>query len=145
MDLPAVIPAVNASLNAASTALITAGFLFIRRRRIAAHRACMLGAVATSALFLIGYGTQQYLSHGAHVPFGGHGFIRPVYFAMLISHSILATAVVPLVVITLIFALRGKFDRHRRWARWTYPVWYYVSVTGVLVYFFLFQWWPAPR
>ena len=135
-------PALNASLNGAATILLSAGFLCIRRQRVAAHRACMLAAFAVSAAFLACY-VAYHLQTGARTPFGGMGWIRPVYFAMLLSHILLAMVIVPLILITLTLALRGRFDRHRAWARWTFPLWYYVSVTGVLVYFFLYRWWPA--
>jgi uncharacterized membrane protein YozB (DUF420 family) len=135
-------PALNAGLNGTAAVLLTAGFVFIKRKQVAAHRAAMLGAVAVSAAFLACYLTYH-LQTGARTPFGGTGFIRPIYFAMLISHILLAMAIVPLILITLTLALRGRFDRHRAWARWTLPLWYYVSVTGVLVYFFLYRWWPA--
>ena len=125
-----------------ATVLLTAGFIFIRRKNVIAHRAAMLAAVAVSVAFLACY-LAYHLQTGARTPFGGTGFIRGVYFAMLISHILLATAIVPLILITLTLAVRGRFDRHRRWARWTFPLWYYVSVTGVLVYLFLYQWWPA--
>lgn len=135
-------PALNASLNGTATVLLTAGFIFIRRKNLAAHRAAMLSAFAVSVAFLVCYVTYH-LRAGAHTPFGGTGFIRGVYFAMLISHILLAMTIVPLILVTLTLAWRGRFDRHRQWARWTFPLWYYVSVTGVLVYLFLYQWWPA--
>jgi uncharacterized membrane protein YozB (DUF420 family) len=135
-------PALNASLNGTATVLLTAGFIFIRRKNVIAHRAAMLAALTVSVAFLACY-LAYHLQTGARTPFGGTGFIRGVYFAMLISHILLATAIVPLILITLTLALRGRFDRHRAWARWTFPLWYYVSVTGVLVYLFLYQWWPA--
>ena len=139
------LPAVNAALNATSAALLTAGFVLIRRKRVAAHRAAMLAALAVSAAFLACFLTYH-LRTGARTPFGGTGAVRAVYFTLLISHILLALVIVPLILATLAFALRGRFDRHRAWARWTYPLWYYVSVTGVLVYCFLYQWWPAaPR
>jgi putative membrane protein len=137
------LPAVNAGLNAAATVLLTAGYVCIRRKRVAAHRAAMLAAVVVSAAFLATYLT--YHLQAAPTRFAGTGFLRPVYFAMLISHILLAMAIVPLVPITVTLALRGRFERHRAWARWTFPIWYYVSVTGVLVYFFLYRWWPAAR
>ena len=135
-------PALNASLNATATVLMTAGFVCIKARRILAHRACMLAAFAVSTVFLGCYVTYH-LQTGARTPFGGKGFIRGIYFTMLISHIILAMAIAYLVPRTLLLALRGDFARHRAWARWVFPIWYYVSVTGVLVYFFLYQWWPA--
>lgn len=137
------LPAVNASLNGLATVLLTAGFVFIKQRRVLPHRLCMGGALAVSVVFLITYVLHKILVQGVHTPFGGEGMIRTVYYVMLISHIILAIAIVPLVLITLRHALAGRFDVHRAWARWTFPAWYYVSVTGVLVYFFLYQWFPA--
>jgi uncharacterized membrane protein YozB (DUF420 family) len=135
-------PALNASLNGAATVLLTAGFVFIKGRNVRAHRAAMLAAFTVSVAFLACY-VAYHLQTGARTPFGGTGWIRPVYFAMLVSHILLAIVIGPLVLITLTLALRRRFDRHRRWARWTFPLWYYVSVTGVLIYFFLYRWWPA--
>ena len=139
------IPALNAVLNGIATLLMTAGFIFIRTKRIAAHRTCMLSAGVVSAVFLIGYVTHKILVRGVHTPFGGEGAIRGVYYAMLLSHIVLAIAIAFLVPRTFSLALKGEFDRHRAWARWTFPIWYYVSVTGVLVYLCLYQWWPATR
>jgi len=136
------LPAVNATLNGAAGILLTVGFVLIKRKRVLAHRAAMLAAFGVSVAFLACYLTYH-LQTGARTPFGGTGVIRTVYFTMLISHILLALVIVPLILTTLAFALRGRFDRHRAWARWTFPLWYYVSVTGVLVYFFLYQWWPA--
>lgn len=137
------IPALNATLNAIATVCMTAGFIFILRGKITAHRACMMSASVVSAVFLVGYVTHKILIRGVHTPFGGEGAIRTVYYTMLISHILLAISIAFLVPRTLLFALQGRFDRHRAWARWTFPIWYYVSVTGVLVYFFLYRWWPA--
>ena len=137
------IPALNASLNALATVFLTAGFFFILRKNVPAHRACMLSAGAVSAVFLVGYVTHKILVRGVHTPFGGQGAIRTVYYTMLLTHIVLAIAIAYLVPRTFLFALRGQFDRHRAWARFTFPIWYYVSVTGVLVYFFLYRWWPA--
>ena len=139
------IPALNASLNAIATVLITAGFVLIKTGRKEAHRKVMTAAMVVSAVFLAGYVTHKVLIHGVHTPFGGTGAIRTVYFAMLISHIILAISIAFLVPRTFLFALQGKYERHQAWARWTFPIWYYVSVTGVLVYCFLYQWWPAAR
>lgn len=135
-------PAINASLNGTATVLLTAGYLCIKTKRVAAHRASMLAAFGVSVAFLACY-LAYHLQTGAHTPFGGTGLIRTVYFTMLISHILLAMVIVPLILTTLTLALRGRFDRHRKWARWTFPLWYYVSATGVLVYFFLYRWWPA--
>jgi uncharacterized membrane protein YozB (DUF420 family) len=137
------IPALNASLNGLATVLITVGFILIKTGRKEAHRKVMLAAMAVSAIFLVGYVTHKALVRGVHTPFGGQGAIRTIYYVMLITHIILAAAIGYLVPRTFLFAIRGDFDRHRAWAKWTFPIWYYVSVTGVLVYFFLYQWWPA--
>lgn len=137
------LPALNASLNALATLLLTAGFICIKSKRIAAHRACMVSAFLVSAVFLVTYVLHKILVHGVHTPFGGEGPVRTFYYVMLASHIILAIAIVPLVLVTIRFALVGKYVNHQAWARWTFPIWYYVSVTGVLVYFFLYQWFPA--
>jgi uncharacterized membrane protein YozB (DUF420 family) len=134
----AIFPVINASLNGASTVLLLVGRWFISQRRIAAHRATMITAVITSALFLASY--LYYHAHVGSVHFQGTGWSRPVYFTVLISHVILAAVIVPLVIITLTRALRERFDRHRAIARWTFPLWLYVSITGVLVYFMLYHW-----
>lgn len=136
------LPTVNALLNSASATLLVIGYTFIRRKNIAAHRACMMGAFATSTLFLISYLTYHYF-HGA-TQFPGEGWIRPVYFTILLTHTVLAVAIVPLVLVTLTRALRGRVERHRRIARWTLPIWLYVSVTGVVVYLMLYHFYPAP-
>ena len=148
------IPPLNAALNATATVLMTAGFVFIQRARrasdpmaraagIRAHHGLMLSAVVVSAVFLVGYVTHKILVRGVHTKFGGEGALAKVYYAMLFSHIILAIAIAFLVPRTLLFAVRGNFERHRKWARWTFPIWYYVSITGVLVYFSLYHWWPA--
>jgi uncharacterized membrane protein YozB (DUF420 family) len=139
------IPAFNAALNALATVLITAGFVFIKLGRRDAHRRAMLSAGFVSAIFLIGYVTHKILVRGVHTPFGGTGAIAQVYYAMLISHILLAIAIAYLVPKTFLLAIRGDYERHKAWAKWTFPIWYYVSVTGVLVYFFLYVWWPAAR
>jgi uncharacterized membrane protein YozB (DUF420 family) len=136
-------PPLNALLNATSGVLIVIGFLLIRRRRIAAHRACMLAAVTSSSLFLISYITYH-VGFGAGVTrFTGIGWVRTAYFAILGSHTILAVTVVPFVIVTLSRALRGRFVLHRRVARFTFPMWLYVSVTGVIVYFMLYHLYPT--
>ncbi len=135
------LPTVDAALNAASAALLTLGFVFIRRKNVTAHKFCMLSAVGTSALFLACYLTYHYF-HGT-TRFTGKGAVRPMYFGILISHTVLAATIVPLVVATLYRALRGRFDLHRRLARWTLPAWLYVSVTGVVVYWMLYHLYPA--
>jgi len=150
------IPPLNAGLNALATVLITIGFVQIkaaqratvateRAAHIRRHRGLMLAAGVVSTVFLVGYVTHKALVHGVHTPFGGTGLIAQVYYAMLATHVVLAMSIAYLVPRTFYLALRGEYERHRRWARWTYPIWYYVSVTGVLVYFFLYRWWPAAR
>ena len=132
-----LLPTINAALNAASAVLISVGIVLVRRGHRAAHQRVMLAAVATSSLFLLCY--LWYHAHVGSVHFPAHGWPRPLYFSVLASHTILAAAVVPLVLVTLIRALRGRFDRHRASARWTYPIWLYVSVTGVVVYLMLYH------
>ncbi|MDZ4700892.1 MAG: DUF420 domain-containing protein [Rhodothermales bacterium] len=129
------LPAVNALLNSLSALCLLIGYVFIRRRNIQMHRRFMLGAFVFSGLFLVSYLIYHY--HHGDTPFTGVGFIRPVYFSILISHIALSIAVLPLALITLFFALKGRFDRHPRIARITLPLWLYVSVTGVLVFVLL--------
>jgi putative membrane protein len=136
----AALPALNALLNGTSAVLLTAGWLFIRRRKIAAHRACMLGAFAVSTLFLVSY--VVYHAVAGSRPFTGQGAIRWLYFPLLLSHVVLAAAMVPFVLTTLYRALGGDFARHARLARKTAPVWLYVSVTGVVVYWMLYRLFP---
>ncbi|MGE5218846.1 MAG: DUF420 domain-containing protein [Chloroflexota bacterium] len=136
----AQLPTLNAALNSLSAVFLLAGFLFIKSGNRDAHRACMLTAFGCSTLFLISYLIYHY--GVGSVPFKGQGWIRPVYFTVLITHTILATTVVPLALITLSRAWRERFDAHRRIARWTFPIWLYVSVTGVVVYWMLY--WLAP-
>ena len=136
------LPALNACLNGLATVLLTAGFILIKQGRMAAHRACMLSAFGVSAIFLITYVLHKILVRGVHTPIGAEGAIKAIYLTMLFSHIILAMAIVPLVLITLNHAFKGRLIVHRQWARWTFPIWYYISVTGVLIYFFLYQWFP---
>jgi uncharacterized membrane protein YozB (DUF420 family) len=131
------LPALNASLNALAGVLLMTGYVMIRTRRIAAHRACMIGAFSTSALFLVSY-VVYHLNAGSR-PFPGQGPIRAVYFTILITHVVLAATIVPLALVTLVRGLRGQYDRHVRIARWTFPVWMYVSVTGVVIYLMLYR------
>lgn len=131
------LPTVNAALNALSAVFLCAGYLWIRAGNRAAHRRCMLAAFGCSILFLICY--LVYHFHVGSVGFKGQGWIRPVYFTILISHTILAAAVVPLALVTLVRALGENFAAHRRIARWTLPVWLYVSVTGVVIYLMLYR------
>lgn len=131
------LPALNAILNGIAATLLATGWVMIKRRRIAQHRACMLAAFATSALFLVSY--VIYHANVGSRPFGGQGPIRVVYFAILISHVVLAAAILPLSIVTLRRGLAARYDRHVRIARWTLPIWLYVSVTGVVVYLMLYQ------
>ena len=131
------LPAINASLNALSGVLLVIGYIMMRARRIELHRRVMLTAFATSSLFLICY--LVYHAQVGSVPFTRQGFVRPLYFTILITHVTLAAAVLPLAIVTLTRGLKGRYPRHRAIARWTFPIWLYVSVTGVLVYVLLYQ------
>ncbi len=135
-------PALNATLNATSAVLLSTGYAMIRRGRVLAHKTCMGLAFACSTAFLVSY-VIYHVKVGS-VPFRGQGWIRPVYFVLLISHVVLAAAILPLAVVTLSRALREQFDRHKRIARWTLPLWLYVSVTGVIVYFLLYHLYANP-
>ncbi len=131
------LPALNACLNATTAALLVTGYLLIRRKRVALHRAAMLSAFALSVLFLVSY--LWYHAHAGIRHFTGTGWIRPVYFAILTTHTVLAAAVVPLAVTTISFGLMARHPRHEKLARWTLPIWLYVSVTGVVVYLLLYR------
>lgn len=144
------IPPLNAALNALATVLMTAGFIFIKSGNKTAHRASMFSAGIVSAVFLVGYLAHKILKgmaagagEAVHTQFGGEGAIRTVYYVMLISHILLAISIAYLVPKTFALAFKGDYERHKRWARVVFPIWYYVSITGVLVYFFLYQWWPS--
>ncbi len=136
MILSASLPAWNAGLNAASAVLLAAGYGFIRRRRIVWHRACMVTAFLVSCLFLASY-IAYHLRAGV-VYYQGRGIWRCIYFSILTSHTILAVVIVPLVLRTLYLAVSGRYETHRQWARWTLPLWFYVSVTGVVIYEMLY-------
>lgn len=127
----------NAVLNGCATVLLLAGFIFIKNGKVRAHRACMLSAMGFSAVFLTSYLVYHY--NVGNVRFSGQGWVRSLYFSILIPHVILAAVIVPLVLTTIWFALRGRFQSHRRIARWTWPLWMYVSVTGVIVYLMLYR------
>ena len=131
------LPTLNASLIALASVFLVAGYVMIRSRRIDAHRRCMLSVLGTSAVFLISY--IVYHANAGSVPFRGTGAIRVVYFSVLIPHIILAAAILPLALVTTARGLRGDYTRHVRIARWTLPVWLYVSVTGVIVYLMLYH------
>ncbi len=132
------LPTLNAVLNGTSAVLLAFGYLFIRRKKVNLHKACMVSAFVTSTLFLVSYLIYHY--HAGSKPFPGEGWTRPLYFAILISHVILATVTLPLSIVTLARGLRGRFEKHRSIARWALPVWLYVSVTGVAVYLMLYRW-----
>lgn len=147
MDLLQIFPHLNATLNALSGVFIIAGFYFIHTKQIARHRACMLTASTVSALFLI-----SYLSHHAlrtyyfglgPTKFTGEGLARPIYLTILTSHTFLAVLVTPFVILTLWRGLKGNFDKHKKIARLVFPVWLYVSITGVIVYLMLYHLYPA--
>ena len=132
------LPTLNAALNGTSAVLLALGYLFIRRKKVDLHKACMVSAFVISTLFLVSYLFYHY--HAGSKPFPGEGWTRPVYFAILISHVMLATTTLPLAIVTLARGLRGRFEKHRRIARWALPIWLYVSVTGVVVYLMLYHW-----
>ncbi|MBA2302471.1 MAG: DUF420 domain-containing protein [Acidobacteria bacterium] len=134
------LPAVNATLNGISAILLIVGYALIRQRRIAQHRRVMISAFATSTVFLICY--VIYHANVGSKPFTGQGTVRTVYFFILITHIVLAALVPPLALITLIRGLRARYDKHAKLARWTLPIWLYVSVTGVIVYVMLYQMYP---
>lgn len=132
-----MLPSVNALLNTTSAVLLVSGYRFIRRRNIDAHKRCMLGAFAATLLFLASYLTLHY--HIGTTYFGHSGWVRGLYLTILLSHTILAMINAPMAVVTLVFALRGRFERHAPLARWTLPIWLYVSITGVVIYVMLYH------
>lgn len=137
------LPALNAGLNAVAMVCLALGFAFIRSGRKEAHRRCMMGAFTASSVFLVTYVLHKILVQGVHTRLGADGWVRTVYYVMLATHVVLAMAIVPMALVTIRRAMTGRFDAHRRLARWTWPVWMYVSVTGVLIYFMLYHWFPA--
>jgi uncharacterized membrane protein YozB (DUF420 family) len=143
---PADLPVVNACLNGLSALFLSGGFYFIRRKNQVAHRNCMVAAFVTSTLFLACYltyhGYVAYYLHRGPTIFKEPAWFRPIYLAILLTHTVLAIVIVPMVLITLSRALKQRFDRHRKIARWTWPLWMYVSVTGVLIYLLLYQVFP---
>jgi putative membrane protein len=134
------LPAVNASLNALSATFLVAGYIFIKRGRQVAHRNCMIGALTASVLFLSCY--VYYHFHAGRTVFKDPAWFRGIYLTILLTHTILAVAIVPMVIITVTRAARARFELHKRIARWTWPIWMYVSTTGVLIYFLLYQIFP---
>ena len=143
---PLDLPAVNAVLNGLSTVFLSAGYIFIRKKRQDAHRNCMIAAFATSTLFLICYITYHtyvaYYLHRGPTRFLDPAWFRPIYLLILGTHTILAVVIVPMVLMSLNRGLRGDFERHKRISRWTWPLWMYVSVTGVIIYLLLYQIFP---
>jgi putative membrane protein len=136
-----ILPKVNALINSTVSVLLLAGFGLIRQRRITAHRACMMAAFILSAVFLVSY--VVYHSASEHTPFGGEGIVRTIYFTLLISHIVLAAIILPLVLFTLARAVNGRVEQHRKLAKWTFPIWLYVSVTGVIVYLMIAPYYAA--
>jgi uncharacterized membrane protein YozB (DUF420 family) len=140
------LPLLNAGLNGLATALLLAGYVFIKRGNRVAHRNCMIGALLTSAVFLACYLTYHYkmkqVYGEAHTRFVDPAWFRPIYLGILLTHLVGAMAIVPLVLLTTVRAWRERFDAHKRIARWTWPVWMYVSVTGVVIYLLLYQIFP---
>lgn len=141
IDFYSVLPHLNATLNASSFVLLSSGYYFIKRKRVQAHRNCQLAALTASVVFLISY--IVYHAHHGTTRFSGQGIARPIYFTILTTHTFLAAVIVPFVIITARRALRGDFARHRAIARWTLPMWLYVSITGVVVYLMLYHLYPA--
>ncbi len=147
MELLKIFPHLNATLNALAGVFLVAGFYFIRTKKIPKHKVCMLTASSLSAIFLLCYLTHHalrtyYFGLGP-TRFTGQGIVRPVYFTILTSHTILAAIIAPLILVTLWRALKGKFELHKKLARWVFPIWLYVSITGVIVYLMLYQLFPA--
>lgn len=134
------LPAVNAMLNGLSAVFLTAGFIFIRRKNQTAHRNCMIAAFITSTIFLACY--LIYHAYAGRTVFKDPSWFRPIYLTLLLTHTVLAVVIVPMILVTLSRALRARFDKHKQIARWTWPLWMYVSVTGVVIYFLLYQIFP---
>lgn len=141
MSLASILPPLNAFLNGLSATLVVIGYVCIRRGKAEMHKRCMLSALGVSGLFLVGYLTLRTVA--GMTRFTGEGWIRPLYFAILLSHTVLAAAIVPIVLVTAARALRRQFDRHVRIARWALPLWLYVSITGVLIYWLLYHVYPS--
>ena len=140
-DFYSVLPHLNATLNASSFVLLSTGYYFIRRKRVRAHRNCQIAALTASVVFLVSY--IVYHAHHGATRFPGRGIARPIYFTILITHTFLAAVIVPFVIITVRRAKRGDFARHKAIARWTLPMWLYVSITGVVVYLMLYHLYPS--
>jgi len=134
------LPAINAALNGTAGILLAIGYYFIKQGNMAAHKKAMISAFVVSSIFLVSY--LVYHAHAGSTKFLGTGFIRPVYFTILISHIILAAVIVPMAIITMFRGLKARYDKHKKIARWTLPIWLYVSVTGVMIYFMLYHIYP---
>jgi putative membrane protein len=134
------LPPLNASLNALSAVFLTAGYIFIKNKNVTAHRNCMISALVSSTIFLGCY--LYYHFHAGRTVFKDPAWFRPIYHTLLLTHTVLAVTIVPMILITVSRAARGRFDRHKKIARWTWPLWMYVSVTGVLIYWLLYQKFP---
>jgi putative membrane protein len=141
MELPISQPTLNAILNASSSIFMTIGYFYIRQKNRTAHRNCMIGAITSSTLFLISY-LIYHATHGA-TKFAGQGLVRPVYFIVLFTHTVLAAVALPLVIRTFYLGWKDELSRHKKIAKWTFPIWLYVSVTGVVVYFMLYHLYPT--
>jgi uncharacterized membrane protein YozB (DUF420 family) len=135
------LPASNATFNGLAGVFLSFGYYFVKRGKVIAHRNCMIAAVCSSALFLAGYLTYHFTVHGI-THFRNPAWFRPIYLTILFTHLVLAVSIVPMIIITLSHALRQRFDKHKKIARWTWPLWMYVSVTGVLIYLLLYQIFP---
>jgi len=140
MDIISLLPTIEAILNTLSAISISTGYYFIRKKNIAAHRACMITALIISTVFFIVY--LIYHLNVGNIPFAGEGIIRPIYFTILTSHVLLAATTVVLVITTVTFIIKGKTEKHKKIARWTLPIWLYVSVTGVMIYLMAFHFYP---
>jgi putative membrane protein len=140
-DYFSILPHLNATLNASSFVLLSSGYYFIRRRNIRAHRNCQIAALSASVLFLISY--IVYHAHHGVTKFAGQGIVRTIYFTILFTHTFLAVVIVPFVIVTVLRAKRRDFLRHKAIARWTLPLWLYVSLTGVIVYVMLYHLYPS--
>lgn len=141
MDLIPVIPPFLAILNTTAATLVSIGYVFVRRKNTSAHRVCMVSALLVSTVFMVFY--LYYHAKIGNIPFAGVGAVRPVYFSILASHVILAAVLFPLVLVTAGLAIKGNTTRHRRLARWTLPIWLYVSITGVIIYLMAFHLYAA--
>lgn len=142
IDFYSVLPHLNATLNASSFVLLSSGYYFIRQKRVTAHRNCQIAALTASVLFLVSY--IVYHAHHGVTRFPGQGIARPIYFTILTTHTFLAAVIVPFIIITVTRAKRKEFLRHKAIARWTLPMWLYVSITGVVVYLMLYHLYPTP-